>query len=67
MSTHPTPDELDEEFGLTAEEESDFRNLLNRCEVGVPKFSNNDMSLALVLIERLRGRWRLLRRALENA
>lgn len=50
-------DDLDEEFGLTAEEAVEYKSLTERCEVGVITFSNDDMSAALVLIERLRSRW----------
>jgi hypothetical protein len=64
---HPAPDELDDQFGLTEDEVAELRGLVERCEAAVTSFSNDEMSLALVLVDRLRSRWRLLRRALEDA
>lgn len=53
----PTLEEADEEHGLTAGEIQQYRGMVERCEAGVIDFSNDDMSNALVLIERLRKRF----------
>lgn len=53
----PTPDELEEELGLTPEEADRFDHLVARCEAGASRFTNDDMSSALVLVSALRNRW----------
>lgn len=46
-----------DDFGLTFGEEAKYRSLADQCEAGVVKFSNEQMSEALLLVETLRKRF----------
>jgi len=46
-----------DDYGLTFAEEARYRSLCDQCEAGVAKFSNDQMSEALMLVETLRKRW----------
>lgn len=53
----PTAEELEHKLGLTYEEAERFRRFTERCEAGVSRFGNDEMSGVLALVERLRERW----------